>query len=558
MDHNKAIYLRLSPEFGEHRFGPYENLEVRVGSDRQNCAICIENFGALPIHCKLLIQGEKDLILVPSERSAEVFLWRKNKIPEQIFGATAVVPGDAFSIIMQNGPKFIIEWDELPEEIKVAREKAASRSGVGRNRLSKKSMGDEVKRQAFTQLLVMGPMQLLQRAVIFVKSGAIYQPRNIIAGAVLLSGWIIGGSMSCRASKQAGVAQAATERFDDCDKKLQKHEGATAGEIGVSDAVFYISNSDNLRLLLEEDDDLFERVKKKSKSLFRQDLSWLFDPKRSAHASEVGSWIKSVQSFKDSFDPDTARLLMWNVSEKDRKSTDFYIDQNPNGGMQCGRGILQFSYQQATHLGLKVQPDVFHEGNSAKLTSKEKQDLLKTTMLHTLDIDEDSDDAKAVLESLGGKELTLKWPKGKNVKETCLYISDVDDDRDDATKVLSGIQEIIGLNKKELPRTSNQVSPGARIATLYIAGIDRKDFRDSFPLSKFDDYSLSESLDGLEGGDLVLEQTAEAIARSLVYPCRLVLEGNEKAQAHFVKEPETDLPKPLHCFAYQWDVLKKK
>ena len=83
MDHEKAIYLRLSPEFGEHRFGPYERGEIRIGSDQQNCAICIGNFGALPIHAKLSIQG-KELVLSPSERSAEIFLWRKNKFPEQI------------------------------------------------------------------------------------------------------------------------------------------------------------------------------------------------------------------------------------------------------------------------------------------------------------------------------------------------------------------------------------------------------------------------------------------------------------------------------------------
>ena len=122
MDHEKAIYLRLSPEFGEHRFGPYERGEIRVGSDQQNCAICIGNFGALPIHAKLSIQG-KELVLSPSERSAEVFLWRKNKHPEQIVGATVIQVGDAFSIVVENGPKFIVELDELPEEVKEQREK---------------------------------------------------------------------------------------------------------------------------------------------------------------------------------------------------------------------------------------------------------------------------------------------------------------------------------------------------------------------------------------------------------------------------------------------------
>ena len=162
MDHPKAIYLRLSPEFGDFRFGPYESMEVTVGSDRNTCSIIIEEYGALPIHAKLHIQGEKELILSPSERAAEVYLFRRNKQPELIHGATAVKVGDAFSIVHAKGPKFIIELDELPPEVKEQREKMASRSGTGRSRLSGKSMKTEVKRQIWTQLLVSGPMQLLQ------------------------------------------------------------------------------------------------------------------------------------------------------------------------------------------------------------------------------------------------------------------------------------------------------------------------------------------------------------------------------------------------------------
>ena len=122
LDFEKVIYLKLSAEFGEHRFGPYERGEIRIGSDQQSCAICIGNFGALPIHAKLHIQG-KELILSPSERSAEVFLWRKNKHPEKILGATVIQVGDAFSIVVEQGPKFIVELDELPEEVKELREK---------------------------------------------------------------------------------------------------------------------------------------------------------------------------------------------------------------------------------------------------------------------------------------------------------------------------------------------------------------------------------------------------------------------------------------------------
>ena len=139
-------------------------------------------------------------------------------------GATVINIGDAFSIVVEQGPKFIIELDELPEEIKVQREEEASRAGTGRRRLSADSMKTEVKRQAFSQLLVFGPMQLLQRALTFVRSGAIYQPRNIIAGMVLLSGWILGGSMSCRSSKLKQANVMAQQQVQDCTNDLAFYE----------------------------------------------------------------------------------------------------------------------------------------------------------------------------------------------------------------------------------------------------------------------------------------------------------------------------------------------
>ena len=81
----------------------------------------------MPIHAKLSIQG-KELVLSFRE-IGEVFLWRKNKHPEQIVGATVIQVGDAFSIVVENGPKFIVELDELPEEVKEQREKEYFRSG---------------------------------------------------------------------------------------------------------------------------------------------------------------------------------------------------------------------------------------------------------------------------------------------------------------------------------------------------------------------------------------------------------------------------------------------
>ena len=61
-------------------------------------------------------------------------------------------------------------------------------------------MKTEAKRQIWTQILVFGPMQMFQRAMTFVKSGAIYQPRNIFMALTLLSGYLFALG-SCRSNK---------------------------------------------------------------------------------------------------------------------------------------------------------------------------------------------------------------------------------------------------------------------------------------------------------------------------------------------------------------------
>ena len=121
-----------------------------------------ENLGVLGEHARLIRQGVDNLILTPAERTATVFLWKEGaRRPTQLNTPTAVQVGDAFSLVTPNGPRFIIELDLLPPEIVEERKK--SRKMTGRNRLSAESMGDEVKRQAFTKILVMGPMQLVRR-----------------------------------------------------------------------------------------------------------------------------------------------------------------------------------------------------------------------------------------------------------------------------------------------------------------------------------------------------------------------------------------------------------
>ena len=89
-----VTYLSLTPEFGGTRFGPFEGLEVRLGSDAERCHIVLPaSLGVISEHVKLIRQGPLNLILAPAERTATVFLYRQGeRRPTQLNAPTAVRP----------------------------------------------------------------------------------------------------------------------------------------------------------------------------------------------------------------------------------------------------------------------------------------------------------------------------------------------------------------------------------------------------------------------------------------------------------------------------------
>ena len=559
IDHEKAIYLRLSPEFGQHRFGPYERGEVRIGSDQQNCAICIGNFGALPIHAKLSIQG-KELVLSPSERSAEVFLWRKNKHPEQIVGATVIQVGDAFSIVVESGPKFIVELDELPEEVKEQREKEASRAGVGRSRLTKESMATEVKRQAFTQLLVFGPMQLLQRARTFIVSGAIYQPRNIIAGMVLLSGWLVGGSMSCRSSKLKKQNSVFTDKLADCNDDLAFYEDLVKTQnYSLTKAILEITESQNLTDLLKKDKKLMALVQEKALALSGQEgPEWLVSTSttRGGYIGQFGNWQSALQAIDDTeIDPETKRLLLWSISETDMSNRGYSLVSNAKGDYQCGRGILQLSYRQGMFLGLTgVQPDAPYKGKAAKKDNSARQTLLVKTVENSLGpATEDFPESQSIVEGLINAEVDFEQIDNRS-QQNCFYAqSDGTDTRQSPNRLAQSLKKSVGIGRKGLPSEQNVLSSGARIAKIYLADVDGMDFRG--PTNLRFSGTLSSSLEGLnQEGQWVLEQTAKSIARSLVLPCKVTLQGTDEARELVGGEEGENLPNPVACLVFDWKI----
>jgi hypothetical protein len=254
-------------------------------------------------------------------------------------------------------------------------------------------------------------------------------------------------------------------------------------------------------------------------------------------------------------DPETKRLLLWAINEVDMSNREFSVVSNAQGDSQCGRGILQLTYRQGMFLGLNgVQPDAPYKGKAAKKDNSARQALLKTTVESALGpATEDFPESQTLVEGLINAEVDFEQIENRS-QQNCFYAkSDGTDDRQSPNKLAQSLKRSIGVGRKGLPPEENVLSSGARLAKIYLADVDGMDFRNN-PSFKFSG-TLSSSLESLnQEGAWVLEQTAKSIARSLVLPCKVVLQGSDEARELLGGEDGTNLPNPVACLVFDWRI----
>jgi hypothetical protein len=106
----RQVFLQLTPEFGGTKFGPFQGAEIRLGSEPgRNDIVLPEGLGVAPEHARLVKQPDESFILSPVERTAQIYLYRVDgRPPKPVQSPIAVVMGDGFSLVTQEGPRFII------------------------------------------------------------------------------------------------------------------------------------------------------------------------------------------------------------------------------------------------------------------------------------------------------------------------------------------------------------------------------------------------------------------------------------------------------------------
>jgi hypothetical protein len=550
-----AVYLRLTPEFGGTRFGPFEGLEIRLGSDPDRCHIVIpETLGVIGEHLRVIRQGPSNLIVTPAERAATVYLWKQgSRRPTQIQTPTAVRPGDAVALVTPDGPRFVIELDELPEEIKQEREEAAKRRGTGRSRLSADSMKTELKRQAWTTILTKGPMQLLQRAMTFVKSGAIYQPRNIILGVTILGGYIFGGAMLCSGRSTSKALATSEEKFSSCDERLRYCEGNSGDveEQTFDQLVGSITREVSIGNALERDDALREEVKKRVKLYLGnpQEFDWIIKNTRQ-RARRVISWREAVMG-SEKLDNPTRKLSVWLAANPKLGRDEFDLALDSAEEEVCVRGPLGLTWRQARNIGYDVQPDAFHRGTADAI----KEDKVRADML-TKTLQQGNQTAEDLPEEFETDIQSL----GQGVGQHCLYITG-SDDRARTGSLLRQFERFMGVDAQGVPASDDRYGQVSRIARFHAADIKRVSHdseRDALVGLDFPDQTQPSVVleDQASAGSWALKRTADTIALSVVIPCLLRLEGGED-QIKKVLGEDYAAPSAINCLVMNWNLTKR-
>ncbi|MES2639002.1 MAG: hypothetical protein V4850_05950 [Myxococcota bacterium] len=533
-----VLYLVLSPEFGGTRFGPFEGLEARLGSNKERCHITLpESLGVAKEHCKVIRQGGASMILAPSERTAAVFLWKGDaRRPVQVQTPTAVKPGDSFALVTPEGPRFFIELGELPPEMKAARSPAARR---GPKNLTAGRFATAGWDLFLARLYTFSPVSIAMRGWYFIKSGAIWQPRILILGAIMLFGYFSTGVSACTAFKFKSDANKAADDAADCREEL-----AYAGSVGTDvenfafdELAITITGVRSVGLAMKKDTAFVGLVKTQAKKILDNPevYSWMYE--ESARPEEFARWRERVEK-SDKFDPDTKRLLPYLAATRGRVQGQWDKVLDSRETEVCGRGPARLTYRQAKNLGLaQVQLDAYVSGDA---TAVSQDEVARTQLL------------SATGASAGEPVLDTNVPSAAEVirqgERTCVR-ADGEDDRESLPKVVAALEDMVGKSSKFVPDVDSPYVAVSRMAKVFAADIPGAKYVD-VSKSTIDFVKLSPTvvLSDTAGGNWVVERTAEMIARSMILPCDAVLNGDKKRmEATF-----GTLPSPVSCLVLNY------
>jgi hypothetical protein len=353
------------------------------------------------------------------------------------------------------------------------------------------------------------------------------------------------GLQQCRVNKFRREAGTSTESVASCKRQLQDYVDLSMKSISeytFTDLASTILGS-AVGASLKDDQKLRDLVREKVKEMDPQDYEWVLTGQGS-QAAQFGRWRKSLNPEVTGLNNDVYGLLLWAAAHEGRGQDEFYVLTDSTGTNICGRGPLAMSFRQALRLGLEAQPDAYYQGSSSDLDSDStiEEHIRQNLNIPNYEMEE------------GGEYESEKL----NNTQACAYRTG-EDDRRDPRDLARGLKRSLSDTAPHLPTEEKDWFAIARLAKLYAADIPENDYldRDSLQVD-FSSSLVSKTLKDLgPGGDWVLEQTAEAIARAIMLPCYAALSGDPDKLKKMLGENAV-LPGDLNCLILDYQLRNEQ
>ncbi len=167
------MFLELAPEFGGTRFGPFPQ-GAALGSDSSRCHITLPAaMGIAPVHAWISPAGAGWVVRAVEASAAIFVVYGGNGAPAPVRGSAPISAGDAVMLGNPQGPRFTLALP--PPAVHSAR-------GGPRQLPTAGAMAQEVKRQVGVGVMTSGSGAQVSQLLYKLRSGALLQPRYIIAG----------------------------------------------------------------------------------------------------------------------------------------------------------------------------------------------------------------------------------------------------------------------------------------------------------------------------------------------------------------------------------------
>jgi len=505
-----ATYLQLTAEFGGTKFGPFPGVEIRLGSDpTRNDIVLPEALGVLPAHVRVIRQTDGSFILGPTERTATVYIHRSDaRAPKLITTPTAMKPGDSFSLVTAEGPRFVV-MVELPQKADagggtVAPPKAAKPGAA-------EGIAAEFKRLGLAKFFTTKIGSTLNTGWMMVKSGAIFSPRYIVMGMMMLFPMVLAGGAGCAAISFRWQSAAKDEQITELKSDLDACGAGDAGEDPtVASLTASILADREWQQSLEADPEFNAAYMTRLKSVFeRADrFEWAYERKKSDLVTLIGR-------MEDSLGPNLTRVFGYVAAHPgfvpDRQWG--LLQANSEGARACGRGPALMTYRQASNLEVAAQPDALAD---AGLAASEDLALKVAAIRTTLGSDPREFKEEEIQQDGAGLQGGYQ----------CLFLEG-EDERADPKALAAALGKALGPKGKGLPEEGTDHWITARLVKFYAAdfifGYQDLSFSKSTPPSVV----LAEV--SADQKSFALESAAEVTARAVAIPCIAVLEEVDAA-----------------------------